>query len=507
MRWRGNFIGGRFVKPSGGRPWLSEDPGDLAHPLGTVRGSAEAVERAVESAARARGRWAATSVPQRRRFLRRLQRVLRSRASDLTGVIAREVGKPRWEAAREVDRMIARVDETLTDAWARVRPYEVAAGAGVRGRCRYRPAGICAIIGPFNFPAHIPAGHWIPGLLAGNVVILKPSELAPFVGQAIADCVAAAGAPAGVFNLVQGGPAVGRRLVEHPAVNAVLFTGSAATGQRIRQAVLRQPAKRLALEMGGKNAALVLEDAEVPVAAREVVVGAFSMAGQRCNATSRVIVARRRLEEFLAALLPLVDGLRIGYPLAEGTFMGPLVSRAAVARYHWGLTEARRAGYARLRAGGRVEVPGYRGYYVRPSVHVCERPLPVPGTTGEGPRYRFAYRTTELFAPDLAVYAAGSLEEAVALNNDVPYGLVTSIFTRRRARFEAAAAGVDTGLVHWNRGTIGSSGRLPFGGTKASGNHAPAGLWAIDACVYPVATLEDHRPLAARERPPGLPGG
>ncbi|MBI4226651.1 MAG: aldehyde dehydrogenase family protein [Candidatus Omnitrophica bacterium] len=497
--FRGNYIGGRWVRPSGGAPLVSEDPGDLAHPVGAVREDPSAVDAAVAAAARAWPAWSGASFARRRRALKRFQQAVRRHRVPLATMIAREVGKPWWEAMREVDRLIARVDETVTYAWPRVRPLTVPVAARVRGICRYRPQGVLAILGPCNFPAHIPASQFLPGLLTGNTIVFKPSEFAPFVGQMLAACAQEAGLPAGVFNVVAGGGAVGARLIEQPAVRAVLFTGSVATGRRIQQALWRHANKSVALEMGGKNAALVLADADVRLAAREAAIGAYAMAGQRCNATSRIILHRRRATRFLDEFLPLVDRLTIGHPMTPGTFMGPLVSRAAVAKYRAALAVARRDGYEPLRPGGPASVAGYRGHYVRPSVHLCERPGSI--RKGTAP----FYRTSEIFGPDVAIYLVRSTDEAIALNNDVPYGLVTSLFTRSRRAFEAVSRRVDTGLVNWNRGTIGSSGLLPFGGTKASGNQQPAGLFAIHQCVYPVAVLEDERPLVARDIPPGFP--
>ena len=497
-RWRGNFFGGRFHLPGpGGTRLVSDDPADLAHPVGTIREVSSAVDAAVDAAARAFPAWSETPLARRRAALTRFQGAVRRRRRLLTEMIVHEIGKPLWEAEREVDRLIARVDETLTHGWARVQPFEVSLARDVRGVCQYRPHGVLAILGPFNFPAHLAAGQFLPGLLAGNTIVFKPSEYTPFVGQLLAECAAEARMPAGVFNVVVGTGAVGARLVEHPAVRAVLFTGSSATGHRLQQALWRQPAKAVALEMGGKNAALELEDADVELAAREAAIGAFSMAGQRCNATSRILLHRRSARRFLDEFLRLVDGLRIGYPLAPDTFMGPLIGRAAVGKYRAALAAARREGYEPLRPGGPAIVPGYRGHYVRPSVHLCEHPGPTPA--------RAPYRLDEIFGPDVAISLVGSLDEAIALNNEVPYGLVTSVFTRRRRTFEAVARRVDTGLVNWNRGTIFSSGLLPFGGTKSSGNQQPAGLFAIHQCVYPVAILEDRRPPSARERPPGFP--
>lgn len=495
-RWRGNFIGGRF-RGSAGRILVSEDPGDLAHPIGSVREDVTAVDAAAQAAAAAFPGWSAAPLPRRQAALTRLQRALQRRRRALTEMIAREVGKPLWEAEREVDRLIARVDETRTHALARVQPFEVSLAREVRGVCRYHPHGVLAILGPFNFPAHLAASQFLPGLLAGNTIVFKPSEYAPFVGQLVAECALDARLPAGVFNVVVGGGAVGARLIEQPAVRAVLFTGSVATGRRIQQAVWRHANKSVSLEMGGKNAALVLEDADVRLAAREAAIGAYSMAGQRCNATSRIIVHRRQAKRFLEAFLPLVDQLTIGHPMTPGTFMGPLVSRAAVDTLQAGLAAARREGYDVLRPGGPASIRGYRGHYVRPSVHLLDSPGRVAG--------RGAYRLEELFGPDTAIYIVRSTEEAIALNNEGPYGLVTSVFTRAPRAFEWVSRRVDTGLVNWNRGTIFSSGLLPFGGTKASGNQMPAGAFAIHQCVYPVSVLEDRRPAAARETPPGFP--
>ncbi len=482
LRWRGNFIGGRFRPVASGRAIVSEDPGDLDHPVGTIRVSLAAVDEAVAAAAAAQGRWAATPVARRARALKRFQRAVRHRAPALSRLIAREMGKPLWEAKREVDRLIARVDETITDAWARVRPTTVAVASNAQGECRFKPRGVLAVLGPFNFPAHLPCGQIVPGLLAGNTVVFKPSELTPFVGQSLAECMLKATLPAGVFNLVQGGGNVGALLVQHPAVQGILFTGSAATGRRIQRVTLDDPKKLVALEMGGKNAAIVLDDADMTLAARETAIGAFSMAGQRGNATSRIILHRRHAAVFLKQFLAIADGLTLGYQLDPEIFMGPLVSRAALEKYQAALAAARREGYDPLRPGGPTRVPSRRGYYVRPSVHLWPRR---PGRMPAAARYR----VEEIFGPDVAIYLIDSVDDAVAVNNEVPYGLVTSVFTRRRRTFETVFRRVDTGLVNWNRGTIVSAGQLPFGGTKASGNGRPAGAFAIESCVYPVAVL------------------
>jgi len=490
VQFRGNYIGGRFIRPTKGTELISEDPGDLFDPVGRLVVSEEVVDPAVAAAEKAFPRWSGLSPGQRIARMKAFGKVMVQRRAALITLTAREVGKPVGEATREIDRLIAKVDEMITAGLKLVRPTSVRVDRGVSGECIWRPLGVLAVIGPFNFPAHTPGSHIIPALLTGNTVVFKPSELTPFVGQAIAECLDAAGFPPGVFNLAQGGSSVGVRLVNHPRVSGILFTGSTAAGQAIKKATLDSPQKMLALEMGGKNAAIVLDDAPLDLAAREIAICAFSMAGQRCNATSRVVVHRRIAKPFLEQLLAAVDRVRIGYSLEPDVLMGPLVNHDAVAKLQKYAKLAEEEGFETLRQG---KAPGMwgkrRGYYATPSVHLSDRPE----------RTRLSrYRKEEIFGPDLAVYLVKDEEQAVALNNEVPYGLVTSVFTRNKSRFQRLLPRLDTGMVNFNRGTIFSSGKLPFGGTKASGSFKPAGFFSPYYCATPVAVLRDSRPLSER---------
>ncbi|MBI3318730.1 MAG: aldehyde dehydrogenase [Candidatus Omnitrophica bacterium] len=491
--YRGNYISGRFLRPVKAEELISEDPGDLLEPVGKVHVSPEAAEGALQAAAKAFPAWSQMPLAGRIQKLRRFQQALRRRQSAFVTLLAKEAGKPLAEAGREVDRLIHKVDEMVTLGLGLVRPYSVKSERGILGECRWRPLGVLSVIGPFNFPAHTPASHIVPALLTGNTVVFKPSEYTPFVGQWLAECLDEAGLPAGVFNLVQGGSAVGAKLVEHPLVSGILFTGSTATGQAIKERTIRQPQKCLALEMGGKNAALVFADADLDLAARESASAAFSMAGQRCNATSRIILERRMAKKFLEKFLQAADRVQVGYPLEEGVLMGPLISHEAVAKFQKYMKLAEEEGYETLRPGRALGTWGERrGYYVTPAIHLCESP----------PKNRSRhYRIEEIFGPDVQILLAKNEEEMVHLNNEVPYGLITSVFTRSRSRFERAFARIDTGMVNFNRGTIFSSGKLPFGGTKASGSFKPAGLFSPYYCTTPVALLEDRRPLAARPLP------
>ena len=488
--FRGNYIGGRFVRPKKGTELISEDPGDLFNPVGTVIVFPDAVEEAVAQAVKAFPSWILVSLKSRIAKMRVFQRAMGKRRSELVNLIAREAGKPLGEANREAERLIGKVDEIVQFGLKLIQPFSVAVAPGVRGECRYRPLGVLAVIGPFNFPAHTSGSHIIPAILTGNTVVFKPSEYTPFVGQVLSECAHEASFPPGVFNLVQGPGAIGSKLVEHPQVAGVLFTGSTATGQAIRVATVRSPQKCLALEMGGKNAALVLADADPELAAREVAVAAFSMSGQRCNATSRIIVDRRVAKAFLNQFQQAADRVKIGYPLEEGVLMGPLVSHEAAAKFQRYMKLAEEEDFETLRTGKGLGSWGKRrGYYVTPGVHLCERP---------SKNKSLHYRREEIFGPDVAIYVALNEEEAAAINNEVPYGLITSVFTRSRDRFGRLFPKIDTGMVNFNRGTIFSTGRLPFGGTKASGSFKPAGLFSPYYCTYPVAILEDTRPLIKR---------
>lgn len=491
--FRGNYIGGEFLRPKKGVEIVSEDPGDLLEPVGSLIASPEAVAPAVEAAARAFGAWSELPLHTRAAKLRAFQQLLKREISGGVLGVAREVGKPLGEARREVERLAAKVDEMMTSGLKLVRSFQVQAASGVKGECRYRPLGVLAVIGPFNFPAHTPGSHIIPALLTGNTVVFKPSEYSPFVGQWLTELFHRAGFPAGVFNLVQGGGEVGGRLAEHPSVAGVLFTGSTAVGAAIKGATLHQPYKNLAMEMGGKNAVLVLPDADLELACREAAVSSFSMAGQRCNATSRIIVHRRVAQKFLEGFLDAVGRVKIGYPLEEGVLMGPLVSHEAVVKFSRYMKLAEIEGFETLRPGKALGTWGKRrGYYVTPAVHLCEKPS----------RNRSVhYRKEEIFGPDAAVYFARDEEEMIALNNEVPYGLITAVFTRSSKRFERLFPKIDTGMVNVNRGTIFSSGKLPFGGTKASGSFKPAGLFSPYYCTYPVAVLKDQRSLNSRALP------
>jgi succinylglutamate-semialdehyde dehydrogenase len=483
----GAYVDGHFVRP--GRvagELVSVDPGRPDAVVGRFPLCPDAVEAAVAAARAALPAWRAAPAAARHAVLRRYARLVAADAEPLARLVTREMGKPLWEAREEVALLVRKVEVTLRAGLRRVAPFRARGG----GRCRFRPHGVLAVLGPFNMPLHLPNGHVVPALATGNTVVFKPSEVTPAAALRYARLFHRAGCPPGVFNLVLGGGDTGARLAAHPDVDGVLFTGSAAVGERLLATAGRTPGRLLALEMGGKNAAVVLADAEPRLAVRECLLGAFVTTGQRCTSTSRIIVARAVAPAFLDAFVAGARRLAVGYGLDPGVFMGPLATAAGVAK----LARARRTAAAE---GDEVLLPGgpvrRAGFYVTPSVHLVRTVRP-----------RSAYQTEEIFGPDVAVYVVDEIEEAAALAEANPYGLALSVFTRRARNVEPFFARCRVGVLNWNRATVGASAALPFGGCKRSGNHRPAALFAADACAHPVATLGGSRGRAAPP-PPGFP--
>ncbi len=499
-RFLGNYIQGQFSHPVDQTgEWDSRSPADTQDVLARIPYGYRSVDDAVGSARTSFSRWRKTSIEERASLLRKYQESLKSHSEQLAEAIAREVGKPLWEAKNEVQTMVNKVDVTLADSMKRVADLEIPnIMPGTAGFMRHKPHGVMAVIGPFNFPGHLANGHIVPALAMGNTVVFKPSEKSPVVGQLMAECFHEAGFPAGVFNLVQGEKEVGRRLVVHEGVNGVLFTGSYEVGLRIKQETLQQSWKLLALEMGGKNSAIVWSDADIELAVYETLFGGFVTAGQRCSATARVIVHEAVLDHFLTRLHDRSKSFEIGHPL-DNPFMGPLIDSSSVDRYLKFQGIAVREGAETIMRGKALEVKDSPGHYVTPSIYL-QRDAAVLSAK------RSVYQQTELFAPNLLVLPTQELSHAIELANATQYGLVGSVFTASRDVFSQAYEDLEAGLVNWNKSTAGASSRLPFGGLKKSGNHFPTALTATQYCAYPVGSLEcpEAQVPQLAQRPLGL---
>jgi succinylglutamic semialdehyde dehydrogenase len=422
--------------------------------------------------------------------LRRFARALAEDANGLARLITREMGKPLWEAREEVALAARKVEITLGSGLRRVAAFATPDG----GACRFRPKGVLAVLGPFNFPVHLPNGHIMPALATGNAVVLKPSETTPAVALRYARLLHRAGCPPGVFNVIVGAGDIGRLLAVDPGVDGVLFTGSAPVGEALLAEAGRAPGKILALEMGGKNAAVVLADADLRLAVRECLLGAFLTTGQRCTSTSRVLLARRVAPAFIESFVAAARQLVVGYGFGRNVFMGPLATATGLAKLEHARVEAAAEGDDVLLAGDR-SLSRRPGYYTAPSVHLVR-----------APRSGSRYQTEEIFGPDVAVYVVDDAEEAAALADATPYGLALSVFTRQRRNVEPFLQRCRVGVLNWNRATVGASSALPFGGQKRSGNDRPTALFATDYCTYPVAMLT-RRPETPATVPPGFPAG
>ncbi|MHB2016438.1 MAG: aldehyde dehydrogenase family protein [Candidatus Xenobia bacterium] len=484
MDYQGHFINGRWTRRDGAS-WTSLNPATMQPVLTATYGDGTEVDDAVAAAAQAFRQWRLLSMEARAEALQRVKAALEARVEELALAITTEMGKTLYEARLEAKACVEKVNITLTEGRRLVEDF---VPAGVPGACHFLPLGVMAVIGPYNFPAHLANGHIIPALLAGNTVVFKPSSVTPQVGQIYGQAMEAADLPPGVFNLLQISRHLGDRLITHRDVRGVLFTGSYAVGQHIKRLTLEDPWKILALEMGGKNCTLVCDDAHLPQALTEIVMAAWLTTGQRCTRTARVIVHEKLAAELEAGLVEAARQVRGGDPLQADTFMGPLASPAALKGY--------RHAQETIASGVRTLVASQYGdaCFVSPALHRVEQ------YDSHHP-----YVREEIFGPDLSLETVGSLQEAIDRANDTDYGLALSIFTRERATFERVMREVPCGVVNWNRSTTGATGKLPFGGLGQSGNHRPSALFAPLYCTYPVAELDNPYGTVPEKPCPGFP--
>jgi succinylglutamic semialdehyde dehydrogenase len=450
---------------------LSHEPATGAllwrHPISDV---------ATEIAA-ARGGWAAwASKPLAFRIetLRRFANTVRQRADAFTDLIARETGKPIWEVRGEVETVIAKVDISVTAYAERTAQRRMDAQMGSRVALRHKPHGVLAVLGPYNFPAHLPNGHIVPALIAGNAVVFKPSEKTPASGAFLVDCYRAAGVPEDCIRLVIGGPAEGKALAAHPDIDGLLFTGSARTGLALNRAFADKPDKILALEMGGNNPIIVWDTPDLHTAAVLVVQSAFTTAGQRCTAARRLIVDANLYDPLIDTINTMIGRIIVGDPHANpAPFMGPVIDNEAADQ----LTESF---LALLMRGGRpirhLERPIEGRPFLMPALidvtEMADRP------------------DIELFGPILQVIRADDFDAAIREANNTRYGLSASLISQTPALYDRFWANARAGIVNWNKPTNGASSGAPFGGIGWSGNHRPSAYYAADYCAYPVVSSE-----------------
>lgn len=435
----------------------------------------------VAHARRSWAEWAARPLAYRIEALRRFANVVRQKADTFTDLLARETGKPLWEARSEVETVIAKVDISITAFSERTGQRRIDAPMNTRLALRHKPHGVLAVLGPYNFPIHLPNGHIVPALLAGNAVVFKPSEKTPASGAMLVDCFHAAGIPEGCVRLLIGGPDEGKALAAHPDIDGLLFTGSANTGIALNRQFASRPEKILALEMGGNNPIVVWNTPDLYSAAVLVVQSAFTTAGQRCTAARRLIVDQKLYDPLMEEINKLIGRLIIGEPHADpAPFMGPVIDNDAADM----LTESF---LALSTMGGRP-----LRHMERP---IESRPFLTPGMidmTGANEKV-----DVELFGPILQVFRVDTFEQAIAEANDTRYGLSASLVSQDPKLYDQFWANIRAGIVNWNRPTNGASSSAPFGGIGWSGNHRPSAYYAADYCAYPVVSSEADSARAA----------
>lgn len=462
-----NFIGGEWVEPSTGEYYENRNPANRDDVIGLwPRSGAEDVERAVEAAWRGFERWRKVPAPARGAIIKRAGDLLVERKEEIARAATREMGKILLETRGDVQEGIDTAYYAASEG-RRLFGHTVPSELPDKWAMSYRrPIGVCGIITPFNFPLAIPTWKIFPALLCGNAVIFKPAADVPHTATLLVQILEEAGVPPGVVNLVCGrGSEVGNVLIAHPRVPVLSFTGSTETG-RILGEVAGRMHKRLSLEMGGKNAQIVMPDADMELALDGVLWGAFGTTGQRCTATSRLLLHESIEEEFVAALVERTSKLRLGDGLDPETDVGPLVNEGAVEKVEEYVEIAHSEG--EVVCGGRRACDGAlaRGFFFEPTI-----------VRGVRPGARLA--TEEIFGPVLAVMTFRDFEEAVRINNEVRYGLSSSVYTRDTTIAFRAMTELDTGITYINAPTIGAEAHLPFGGVKETGNGHREGGWEV----------------------------
>ncbi|MFZ4605643.1 MAG: succinylglutamate-semialdehyde dehydrogenase [Caulobacter sp.] len=466
---RGLYINGQWS--SGHGPALTSiDPATGQPVWQAATATPDDVARAVAAARHAFQDWADQPREERIAVLRRYKAALDARKDAFAEALSRETGKALWETKAEIGSMMAKVDVSITAYDERTGVRESAMPFG-RAVLRHRAHGVMAVLGPFNFPGHLPNGHIVPALLAGDTIVFKPSEETPMAGELLVEALEAAGLPPGVVNLVQGGRETGAALIEQE-IDGLLFTGSAAAGSHFRRVFAERPDVILALELGGNNPLVVWDTADAEAAAALVIQSAFITTGQRCSCARRLIVPEgHEGQAVIDAVAALSDRLIAGaWNSTPEPFMGPLISARAgrMARDAAALFEGQVIRQARA-------IDGLSEAFITPGI--------VDVSHHETP-------DEEIFAPVLQVRRAATFDGAIALANATRYGLSAGLISDDAARWDRFQQRIRAGVVNWNRPTTGAAGAAPFGGLGASGNHRPSAYYAADYCAYPVASFE-----------------
>ena len=430
--------------------------------------------------------WAAHSISFRIETMRRFANEVRAREQDFADIISRETGKPYWEARTEVGAVVGKVEISANAYLERTPMRKVEAALGSKVAVRHKPHGVLAVLGPYNFPAHLPNGHIVPALIAGNAIVFKPSEKTPATGLFLIDCFRAAGVPEGVVRVLIGGPEQGKELAGQPGIDGLLFTGSARAGMALHKQYAEMPHKMLALELGGNNPLVVWRAADIATAAQIAVQSAYLSAGQRCTAARRLIVEDDAEGPLVEAICKLIDRIIVDHPHADPQpFMGPVIDLAAADHLQSQYMALMMKGGKPIR---RLDRPFEERPYLTPALidvtDAADRP------------------DEEMFGPVLQMIRVKDFDAAIDEANNTRFGLAASLVGGTPAMYDKFWANVRAGVINWNKPTNGAPSSAPFGGIGMSGNHRPSAFYAADYCAYPVTSSESE--IARAAIPEGL---
>ncbi len=431
------------------------------------------VENAVSSARSAFANWSSLNFEQRLKPIQKFAELLEQNKAELARIISFEMGKPVWEALTEVAAMKGKIQISINAHQQRTGTHVNEMGSS-KQTLRHKPHGVLAVYGPYNFPGHLPNGHIVPALIAGNTILFKPSELTPYTAEFTVQLWQQAGLPNGVINLLQGEVETGKALAAHPGINGLLFTGSANTGRLLHQQYAGQPEKILALEMGGNNPLIIKDISDIKALTYTIIQSAFITSGQRCTCARRLFVPQSSDgDQLIDALVSTTQKLIIGKHDDEPVpFMGPVVSNVAAK----GLQQA----YQRLINAGAISLLELKhsnpetGFVTPGIVDVTHVEIP----------------DEEYFGPLLQVIRYNEFEQAINQANNTRFGLAAGLLGGEQKDYDLFVQKINAGIVNWNTQTTGASSSAPFGGIGISGNHRASAYYAADYCAYPVASLE-----------------
>jgi succinylglutamic semialdehyde dehydrogenase len=467
------FINNQWLAGKGAK-FESLDPGTGRTVWPGRSASEEQVDDAVRAARQAFTTWQMTSFEERVAIIKRFGELLLQHKDRLGKTIGAETGKPLWETATEVRSMIGKIDISIKAYQERTKSTEQDV-AGARSITRHKPHGVTAVFGPFNLPGHLPNGHIVPALLAGNTVVFKPSKFTPMVAQQVVELWQQAGLPKGVINLLQGEREIGTCLARHNDIDGLFFTGSTQTGKILHQQFAGQPQKILALEMGGNNPLIVTNNVDQDAAVYNTILSAYISAGQRCTCARRLYTPKdSQGDAFVAKLVNAVRRIKVGlHDDEDQPFMGPVISETVADKLLAVQEELSTMGGTPLVAMSKLK----------------------PGTALLSPALMDVSAITkppdeEYFGPFLQLIRYDSFDDAIQMANNTRYGLAAGLFCDDAAKYQTFFAHIRAGIINWNRPLTGASSAAPFGGIGMSGNHRPSAFYAADYCAYPVASIE-----------------